>query len=693
MKGFKQKLGLVSAIVLAMTLFYTLTIMPTGTLLANSNSKAFSVATATSSGITTQEDGESTLKQFDVRIDPYPVYIKYSKNVDDYDNIPEYFVIENDEIVYSRTEPGEYNKNRYRYNIRLSYSYIPYSRTETGEKYANPWFNAGKGFYDLKITATDGNGEFEPYEIYIENFFIVQDEEGLTIPTFSAEYTGEHQTATIPNDAKYTVVSNNGGINVGQYEVTLKLKNTTVFHWEGLDDATQDTITTTFNITKATTNNISGLRITPWNYGEYNENVNKPSAVSTIGNIVYTYYNSSGNQVEDIANAKPGTYTLEAKVEETSNYVGATASVQFEIAKKGVSKPERNQSFFTYNGAKQTYTLVENSAYTISNNIQTNAGKYTVTVSLIDTDIYEWTDHTTNPLTFDFIIEKLSVTSPIINSKEYNGKTQTADVAKSPLYNLETGSNMGGINAGFYDVALILVDHVNYRWDADLDGQNQKLTLQFEIKKATSNYINDLNILNWQYGEHNSTLNAPTAVSAFGTVLYSYLNSAGEIVDDIASAPAGQYTLVAKVNETDNFVGSTNSITFSILKKQISGVWVSKSGHTYFKLDNQADADKFSVRYYDKNGVEVDFDDLANGKEYTVKIILNDYNNYELVTTKNGTLVAADYEKSFVFDNITFFEKYWYIFALGGTLLIAVIVTLIIITKKRKNNNNPKTTN
>lgn len=682
----KNKVGLISIFAVFVALFCTSVMF-----FQNTNAKilmdyVLRTAYADADNDNASEDDSTELKKFDVRIDDYPVYIKYSTNVDDYDNIPEYFVIENDEIVYSRTEPGEYNKNRYKYNIRLSYSYIPYSRTEEGEKYANQWFNAGKGFYDLKITATDGNGEFEPYEIYIENFFIVQDEEGLTIPTFSAEYTGENQVATIPTDAKYNVVSNNGGTNVGSYDVTLQLKNSTVFYWEGLSDKTQDVITTTFNITKATENNITGLRITPWNYGEYNEEVNTPKAYSKLGNIIYTYYDSAGNIVDDITTAKAGTYTLEAKVNETENYVGAKESIQFEIAKRGVSKPERITDFFTYDGTAKTYALVENDAYVILNNVQTYAGSYIVTVKLINPDSYEWTDHTTDPITFDFVIEKQSVVSPIINAKEYNGETQVADITESPLYNLEEGSNSGGINVGSYDVSFILVDPSNYRWDADLDGQSPKCTLKFEIRKALTNYIMDLAISSWQYGEYKESVNAPSSTPVFGPVIYSYLNADGEVVDDIVNASAGHYTLVATVNSTNNFVGTTSSIVFNILKKQIVGTWISEKGSTYFRLDNQQDADKFCVKYYDKNDVEVDLTDLENGKEYIVRIILNDYNNYELVTTKDGVLTIADYEKEFVHTRKSFFEKYWYVFMIGLFVLIIAIILLIIIIKKKREN-------
>lgn len=60
------------------------------------------ISSADSDKIVTHDDSSSELKKFVVRIDDYPVYVKYSTNKDDYDNLKEHFVIENDEMVYSR---------------------------------------------------------------------------------------------------------------------------------------------------------------------------------------------------------------------------------------------------------------------------------------------------------------------------------------------------------------------------------------------------------------------------------------------------------------------------------------------------------------------------------------------------------------------------------------------------------------
>ncbi len=68
--------------------------------------------------------------------------------------------------------------------------------------------------------------------------------------------------------------------------------------------------------------------------------------------------------------------------------------------------PEPDTKEFTYNGTEQTYTLKESEYYTISGNVQTNAGDYTVTVSLNDTNTSMWVDGTTEPITYTFVINK-----------------------------------------------------------------------------------------------------------------------------------------------------------------------------------------------------------------------------------------------------------------------------------------------
>lgn len=91
-----------------------------------------------------------------------------------------------------------------------------------------------------------------------------------------------------------------------------------------------------------------------------------------------------------------------------------TGSAEFTIAKKQIAPPGADTTSFTYTSSAQTYTLASNAAYTISpNTTQTNAGSYTITVSLNDTANTEWTDGTTAAKEYTFTISaaKLTVTA------------------------------------------------------------------------------------------------------------------------------------------------------------------------------------------------------------------------------------------------------------------------------------------
>lgn len=627
----------------------------------------------------------SELKKFDIRVDDYPVYIKYSKDVRAYDDyVQEYFVFENDDFIVSRTDPGEYNKNRYRYNGRLIYLAQAYAHPESGEPYADPYFNAGKGVYDLKITASDVHKEYEACEFYVENFFVVMDEEGMDIPEFSAVYNGKSQTATIPAGAKYTAVTNAGGTDVGEYEVVLKSKNVDVFFWNGLADKTQDAVTTTFKILKETNNQITDLSITPWTHGNYDSQLNTPTAKSTVGDIIYTYYDSNSNMV-NIATAGPGRYTLVATVAQTENYNSATAQIEFEIGKQIIQVPATDTTIFEYDGNKKTYTIEPNSAYVVSGNVQTNAGTYVVEIALIDPSNWQWSNGTSDNLHYTFVIQKQEVTSPIVNYKEYNGQTQVADVVDNYLYCVVEGTgNLGGINVGRYDVFYQLKYPQNYRWDVDEDGTQPILKLVFEIVKNNSNYIEDLAIENWQYKSYNQAANQPTARCAFGTIEYFYKDQNGQIVSDIANAPVGKYMLCASIQETENYGGASRQIEFWILKKQILGAWKTKNGYTYFDLKIAADADQFEIRYYDQNNNEVELSKLVKNKKYTAKLTLKDADNYEIIESKNNNYVLATTEKTFTYTQKS--SSWWiYLMVIGAVLAVAAVGAFVCYKRKKKN--------
>ena len=121
-----------------------------------------------------------------------------------------------------------------------------------------------------------------------------------------------------------------------------------------------------------------------------------------------------------------GTYYVWYKVvgDENHNDV-APACIAVTIAKKQIAKPAADNSTFTYNGSYQTYAMNGDPAFIIGNNVQKNAGSYTVTVTLQDTANYEWTDGTTAVLEYTFKIEQKEIGISWSNTAlTYNGAAQ-----------------------------------------------------------------------------------------------------------------------------------------------------------------------------------------------------------------------------------------------------------------------------
>ena len=91
----------------------------------------------------------------------------------------------------------------------------------------------------------------------------------------------------------------------------------------------------------------------------------------------------------------------------TITYGDKTAEYTIKIDRKSIDAPAADTTEFVYDGNAKTYTLKENEAYTVSGNVQTNAGSHDVIVSL--TDNYRWSDGTTAAKIYKFVIKKAVV--------------------------------------------------------------------------------------------------------------------------------------------------------------------------------------------------------------------------------------------------------------------------------------------
>lgn len=81
------------------------------------------------------------------------------------------------------------------------------------------------------------------------------------------------------------------------------------------------------------------------------------------------------------------------------------------VPKTAVQAPAEDKTEYVYNGKPQTYHFPMNSAYTISNNTQTNARTYKVTLALTDKKHTVWADtQDTTDKTYTFTIKKAALT-------------------------------------------------------------------------------------------------------------------------------------------------------------------------------------------------------------------------------------------------------------------------------------------
>jgi uncharacterized repeat protein (TIGR02543 family) len=203
-----------------------------------------------------------------------------------------------------------------------------------------------------------------------------------------------------------------------------------------------------------------------------------PAAGTTY---TFQWYDADGEAIPgetgesySIPAANAGEYICFCTVTATAG--GLTSSVQQKatasIQKQEVPVPAEDDSIFTYNGEEQTYEIPDDSRYSVQGATQTEAGKYTVTVSLLDTDNYQWEDGGTAPKSYPFVIAKAPVAFEVSdNSLNYSEQEQSAQVTprthvegltvSSEDYTVryeQEGETVTPVDKGSYDVIVTLLN-------------------------------------------------------------------------------------------------------------------------------------------------------------------------------------------------------------------------------------------
>ena len=143
-------------------------------------------------------------------------------------------------------------------------------------------------------------------------------------------------------------------------------------------------------------------------------------------------YSLNGTDWQDTVpvGTNAGTYTVQYQVIGDSNHNNTKpASVSVTIARQPVEVPKADATVFTYDGEKKTYTIAANDNYTVANAEQMNAGTYTVTVTLKDTENFIWNDKTDAVKEFPFVIAPAKVTVTIKDKSAYVGSKTAPDLS------------------------------------------------------------------------------------------------------------------------------------------------------------------------------------------------------------------------------------------------------------------------
>lgn len=264
------------------------------------------------------------------------------------------------------------------------------------------------------------------------------------------------------------------------------------------------------------------LAITGWTYGE---KANTPTAEAKYGTIKYTYSNTADGTYTEEVPTNAGTYYVKATVEETADYSGLESNaVEFTILPKTINTAITQLTAPVKNEVPQTE---------------------------IETDEYIAT----------------VVWSPEVTDKFVYNTVYTATITITP----KTNYTVKGIAENGYTVsgAQTVTNEAN----------SATVTAVYSATGSydtvdTNEFTKPLEIVGWTYGD---TPNVPTATAKYGTIKYTYSNTADGEYSEIVPTDAGTYYVKATVEETDKYTGlESDAVEFVIGKKILTNDNITK---------------------------------------------------------------------------------------------------------------------
>ena len=294
-------------------------------------------------------------------------------------------------------------------------------------------------------------------------------------------YNGQEQIAKLSiEQLEYYDVLNRRQTAIGEYDVTVKLKDKDNFIWDNNDNA-NDLVLKFVILGKSLEDAEVKLSQTTYVYSKLAFN---PTVTVTLGDLTLT--KDIDFVVEYLNNINAGTATV--VVSGIYNYYGEV-QVNFEITPQTVTAPIMEDKQYYYNGTEQTIIITPSTSdyFTIENNKQTVVGDYVAKAVLSDKTNYIWAEIDTNEdIEFNYTINRCEVVKPTqVNSEivyTYNGKEQ--EMKFNGINDFISVEGNKQTEAGEYEVVISLADKDNYCWiDDEIDNNTSDLNFKFVIEK------------------------------------------------------------------------------------------------------------------------------------------------------------------------------------------------------------------
>ena len=506
-----------------------------------------------------------------------------------------------------------------------------------------------KGTYKIEVTDKSGN------KTTLNN--ITVNWEKVKKPIVESKvYTGQTLTANISENDLYTVKENNGGINVGEYDVQLTLKDPTNYRWE---DGTVDT-TVKFNITKATPVVTKPTTKTLTYNGSEQELVN---AASTNGGTV-KYSLDNQNWSTSIPTGKDSKeYTVYYKVEGNKNFKDVDVQeITNKINPRTIDLKWNKE--LTYNGKEQLPTATVNNLVngdkceiTVDGDKHKNVGTYKAEITKVSNTNYMLPENVTTSYT----IKPKDITVTITpNGGTYGEKITGATAKLNDVENGDhpevtltyTGTGYDGTKVNGTEVP----SHAGkYTVTASITDENYKLTgtniAEFVVKGADAGLeVKEVN--DKKYGDQGFKLE----VSHKGNGKLSYTSSNEDVatVDDQGNVTihnAGTTKLKVTLGVDYNYDSDSKEVTLTVHKinheltvdqKNVEKIY----GDEAFTIHAQSKDNESAIEYASSDEKVATVDSEGNvvikgAGKVIITVIQKESKNYKKVSKEINLTVKA----------------------------------------------------